>query len=358
MNDQLSATLNLFFTPGLGAVRIKSLLEHFGSAEAVLSARLLELRDIPGLDSASVAAIGSETAQTRAKTELERAEKMGLTLLALSDLRYPESLKAIYDPPPILWVRGDVAVLENLVGVLPRSIGVVGTRKASTYAKAFTQKLAHDLALVGTTVVSGLARGIDTVAHTAAVEAGGSSIAVLGCGVDTIYPAENKALAERLTVISAYCIGTPPNSYNFPPRNRIIAGLSSGSVVVEGDTDSGAMITAVAALEAGREVFAVPGRAGDPLARGPHKLIKQGATLIESAADVLEALRWTAAPPRLLPQLEGDEATIYQALNGELLLDDVCTKTGFDSSRATVALMMLTLKNLVLELPGGRYAKG
>ena len=228
--SELLATLNLFFTPGLGAVRVKALLEHFGTAQAVLDAKLSELRQVRGLEASSLAAISAQTTQTRAKTELERAQKMGLTLIGLSDARYPKSLYAIYDPPPILWVRGDLTVVESLVGVQPRSIGIVGTRKASTYAKAFTQKLAHDLALVGTTIISGLARGIDTVAHTAAVEAGGSSIAVLGCGVDTIYPAENKALSERLTVISAYCLGTPPNSYNFPPRNRIIAGLSSGKI--------------------------------------------------------------------------------------------------------------------------------
>ncbi len=355
---ELRASLALFFTPGLGAVRVKALIEHFGSAQAVLKAKLLELRDVPGLDAASVAAIGSEATFARADTELERAEKLGLTILGLSDSRYPEALRAIYDPPPVLWVRGDLAPLEALKGVIPRSVGVVGTRKASTFAKAFTQKLAHDLALVGVTVISGLARGIDTVAHSAAVDAGGSSIAVLGCGVDTIYPSENKALSDRLTVISAYSIGTPPNAYNFPPRNRIIAGLSSGSVVVEGDIDSGAMITAVAALEAGREVFAVPGRAGDPLARGPHKLIKEGAALIESAADVLEALHWKAAPPRIAPALEGDEATVYNALENEMLLDDICLRTNFPTARVTVALMMLTLKGVVLELPGGRYSKG
>jgi DNA processing protein len=355
--SEILTSLSLFFTPGLGSVRVKTLLEHFGTTQAIVDAKIHELRQVRGLDSSSIAGIGSETSLQRAKTELARAEKMGLTLLGLSDVRYPESLRAIYDPPPVLWVRGELSALENLTGVMPRSIGVVGTRKASAYAKAFTQKLAHDLALVGVTVVSGLARGIDTVAHTAAVEAGGSSIAVLGCGVDTIYPAENKALAERLTVISGYALGTPPNAYNFPPRNRIIAGLCSGSVVVEGDIDSGAMITAVAAVEAGREVFAVPGRAGDPLARGPHKLIKEGATLIESAVDVLEGLRWTAAPPKPAPELEGDEAIIYKALDGELLLDDLCQRTGFTTPRAIVALTMLTFKGVILELPGGRYCK-
>lgn len=352
--SETRAALALFFTPGLGAVRIKALLESFGSFEAALAAPAKEWREA-GVTETHTFSL-SEPWQ-KPDSELAKAAKLGITLLALSDPRYPQSLRSIYDPPPVLWVRGDTAPLEQLVGATPRSIGVVGTRQASAYARAFTQKLAHDLALVGVCVVSGLARGIDTVAHSAAVNAGGSSIAVLGCGVDTIYPSENKALSERLTVISAYALGTPPNSYNFPPRNRIIAGLSSGSVVVEGDITSGAMITSVAALEAGREVFAVPGRAGDPLARGPHKLIKAGATLIESAADVLEALRWTASPPRPAPELFGDEAAVYAALEGEMLLDTLCQKTKLETSQVMVALTMLQLKSAILELPGGRYSR-
>ncbi|MFN3266305.1 MAG: DNA-processing protein DprA [Deinococcales bacterium] len=352
--SETRAALALFFTPGLGAVRIKALLEFFGSFEAALLAPAKKWREA-GVGETHTLSLPEPWQKPDA--ELAKAAKLGISILVLSDPRYPQGLRSIYDPPPVLWVRGDLAPLEQLVGVLPRSIGVVGTRQASAYARAFTQKLAHDLALVGVCVVSGLARGIDTVAHSAAVNAGGSSIAVLGCGVDTIYPSENKALSERLTVISAYALGTPPNSYNFPPRNRIIAGLSSGSVVVEGDVTSGAMITAVAALEAGREVFAVPGRAGDPLARGPHKLIKEGATLIESAADVLEALRWTADPPHSAPELIGDEAAVYAALQGEMLLDTLCQKTNLETSRALVALTMLQLKGAVLELPDGRYSR-
>jgi DNA processing protein len=352
--SEIRAALALFFTPGLGAVRIKTLLEHFGSAETAINTPAKEWREA-GVSEAHT--LTQPDPWQKPDLELARAAKLGVGLLALSEPHYPVALRAIYDPPPVLWMRGDAAPLEQLVGVTPRSIGVVGTRQASPYARAFTQKLAHDLALVGVCVVSGLARGIDTVAHTAAVQAGGSSIAVLGCGVDTIYPSENKALSERLTVVSAYALGTPPHSYNFPPRNRIIAGLSSGSVVVEGDTDSGAMITAVAALEAGREVFAVPGRAGDPLARGPHKLIKEGASLIESAADVLETLRWTATPPRPAPELLGDEALVFAALQGEMLLDTLCQATKLETAQVMVALTMLQLKGAVLELPGGRFTK-
>jgi DNA processing protein len=361
-SPELRAALSLFFTPNLGPVRVKSLLEHFGSAERALNAGVAELRAVNGLEASSIAGLTSvalrEKAMERADTEFERARKVGAEIVAFSSSLYPEALRAIYDPPPVLWVRGDTATLEALQGATPRAIGIVGTRKCSPHARAFTQSLAGDLATAGVTTNSGLARGIDTAAHAAAVDAGGRSIAVLGCGIDTIYPAENKALSEKLTVVSGYAIGTPPAAHNFPARNRIIAGLSSGIVVVEGDLDSGSLITAVAALENGRTVFAVPGRPNDPNARGPNRLIKQGAALIESAQDILEEFRWgSVRAARAMPVLEGDEAKVYAALEGELLLDDLVLRTGLGGPQVTVALMMLTLKNVVLELPGGRYSR-
>jgi DNA processing protein len=352
------AALALFFTNGLGPVRIKALLEHFGSARAVLEAKLTQVRDVPGVDASSAAKIGTTSSGERADAELERARKIGATVLPLSDPRYPVALRAIYDPPGALWVRGDLEPLRNLEGATPKSIGIVGTRKCNPHARAFTQTLARDLAVAGVTVNSGLARGIDTAAHAAAVDAGGCSIAVLGCGVDTIYPSENRELASRLTVVSGYPIGTPPAAHNFPARNRIIAGLSSGVVIVEGDVDSGSMITAVAALENNRTVFAVPGRPTDENARGPNRLLKQGAALVENASDILEEFRWGSIAKRAAPELEGDEEKVYAALEGECLLDDLVIRTGLSASQITVALMMLTLKNLVLELPGGRYARG
>jgi DNA processing protein len=359
---ELHSALSLFFTPNLGPVRVKALLEHFGSAARALESKLGELREVNGLEASSIASLTSTAARdkaaARADAELERARKVGAQIVAFSSDLYPEALRAIYDPPPVLWIRGDPAALEMLQGATPRAIGIVGTRKCSPHARAFTQGLAGDLAAAGVTVNSGLARGIDTAAHAAAVDAGGGSIAVLGCGIDTIYPAENKALAERLTVVSGYAIGTPPAAHNFPARNRIIAGLSSGIVVVEGDLDSGSLITAVAALENGRTVFAVPGRPNDPNARGPNRLIKQGAALIESAQDILEEFRWgSVTAARAMPVLDGDEATVYAALEGELLLDDLVLRTGLGGPQITVALMMLTLKNVVLELPGGRYSR-
>jgi DNA processing protein len=363
VNDaETRAGAALFFLPQLGPVRIKALLEQFGSAQVAWDASLNDLRGVSELEAQSLHTLSSPAARDkaveRANTELERAGKVGAQVIAFTHAAYPAALRAIYDPPPLLWVRGDLAALEALEGATPRAVGVVGTRKCSPHARAFTAALASDLARAGVAVISGLARGIDTAAHTAAVDAGGVSIAVLGCGIDTVYPPENRALADRLTVVSAYQIGTPPAAHNFPARNRIIAGLSSGIVVVEGDVTSGSLITAVAALENGRTVFAVPGRPSDPNARGPNRLIKDGAVLTEDSTDVLNEFGWgTARAARDLPVLEGDEQTVYAALEGELLLDDLVLRTGLNSAQATVALMMLTLKNVVLELPGGRYAR-
>jgi DNA processing protein len=350
-------TLALHFTPGLGPVRFRALLDHFGSAHAAVGANLNALREVAGLDAGTIAGIGSKESFARADTELERAKRVSLEVIVFEDDRYPEALKAIYDPPPALWVRGEVSALENLRGPTPRSIGVVGTRKCSNHARVWTAGLARDLATSGVTVISGLARGIDTEAHQAAVDAGGMSIGVLGSGADRIYPPENAALAARMTVVSAYPVGTPPTAHNFPARNRIIAGLSSGVVVVEGDVKSGSLITAVAALEAGRTIFAVPGRPNDPNAQGPHRLIRDGAVLTESAQDVLEELGWASGPLRETPQLEGHEARVYAALDGTPLFDEIVMATGLSAPEVMTALTMLSLRGLVRELPGGRYSR-
>ena len=246
VHSELRASLALFFMPNLGPVRVKALLEAFGTAERVFSASLNELRGVSALEASSLSSLTSSAARdaafARGDTELERAGKVGAQIIGLSHAAYPEALRAIFDPPPLLWIRGDLSALELLQSPTPRAIGVVGTRKCRPQARAFTVTLAGDRAGAGVVVVSGLARGIDTAAHVAAVDAGGVSIAVLGCGIDTIFPSENRARAERLTVVSGYPIGTPPAAHNFPARNRIIAGLSSGVVVVEGDIGSGSLI--------------------------------------------------------------------------------------------------------------------
>ncbi|WP_420594963.1 DNA-processing protein DprA [Deinococcus sp.] len=354
-NDaELLALLTLRFTPGLGPRRIESLRRHFGSVQTALGASLTQLRQVPGLDVKSVGAIGTPGLPEQAALELDKARDAGVQLLGRGLPGYPGALEALQDPPPVLWVLGPDLPQDTV----PRAVGIVGTRAASEYALKFTRSLAADLARAGVNVVSGLARGIDSAAHLAALEAGGVSSALLGCGVDVIYPSENARLAARLTLISEYPLGTRPATHHFPQRNRLIAALSAGSVIVEGDLKSGAMITATHALECGRTVFAVPGRAGDSLSAGPHRLLREGAVLTETADDVLQELGWGAAPtaPRL--DLPPEQARVYAALPelGAALLDDLATRSGLSASETQLALTMLSLSGLVDER-GGRYLR-
>ncbi len=351
---ELLALLTLRLTPGLGPRRIENLRRHFGSAQAVLSAPLTRLREVPGLDSKSLSAVGMPGVAVRAEQELGRAREAGVQVLGRGLEGYPDALEALQDPPAALWVRGPDLPLE----VVPRAIGLVGTRAASEHALKLTRQLSGDLARAGINIVSGLARGIDSAAHQAALDAGGVSTALLGCGVDVIYPAENARLAARLTLVSEYPLGTRPATHHFPQRNRLIAALSAGSVVIEGDLKSGAMITATHALECGRTVFAVPGRAGDPLAAGPHRLLREGAVLTEHASDVLHELGWGEAPAAVHLDLTPEQALVYTALPelGAALLDDIVSRSGLDMSQAQLALTMLGLCGLVDE-QGGRYLR-
>ncbi|WP_407928442.1 DNA-processing protein DprA [Deinococcus aquaedulcis] len=356
LTDERLALLTLRFTTQLGPRRIEGLRRHFGSAVAALQAPGRALREVPGLDTRSVAALGDARAQaqahTRAQTELARTQAEGVTLLFRGLPGYPAALNALGDPPPALWVRGTLPELPEV----PRAIGMVGTRAASPHGAAFTRMLAADLARAGVVVVSGLARGIDTAAHGAAVEAGGLSIAVLGSAIDVIYPSENRALAERLILVSESPLGTRPAQHLFPERNRLIAALSAGTVVVEGERRSGSLITATHALECGRTVFAVPGRAGDPRAAGPHQLLRDGAVLTESAADVLTELGWGAAPPAPLPDLPPEQARVLAALHEPRTLDDLQTLTGLPLPEVQTALVLLQLLGLTEEV-GGRWVR-
>ena len=351
---ELQALLTLRFTPGMGPRRIEALRRHFGAAQAALSAPLTQLRQVPGLDSKSLSAIGTPGLPEQAERELRLAREKGVQVLGRNLPGYPAALEALQDPPPVLWVKGPDLPLE----VVPRAVGIVGTRAASDYALKLTRSLAAELARAGVNVVSGLARGIDSAAHQAALDAGGVSTALLGCGVDVIYPAENMRLAARLTLVSEYPLGTRPATHHFPQRNRLIAALSAGSIIVEGDLKSGAMITATHALECGRTVFAVPGRAGDVLAAGPHRLLREGAVLTEHAGDVLEEFGWSegAAVPSL--ELTPEQALVYAALPelGAALLDDLSARSGLSASQTQLALTMLGLSGLVDE-QGGRYLR-
>ena len=349
---ELLALLTLRFTPNLGPRRIESLRTHFGTAQQALTANLVDLRNVPGLDAKSAASIGDKKAAQQAENELQKCQQAGVTLIGRGLPSYPPALDALGDPPPVLWVLGELPDLPTV----PRSIGIVGTRTASPYARSLTRAIAGDLARADVVVISGLARGIDTEAHTAAVDAGGTSIGVLGSAVDRIYPSENVPLSRRLTLISEYPLGTGPQQHHFPTRNRLIAAMSSGVVIVEGEKKSGSMITATHALECGRTVFAVPGRAGDPRAAGPHKLIREGAVLTETAQDILDELNWGTAPSQPLPDLPPEQAKVLKALTGPATLDDLQVGTGLSLPELQTALVMLQLLGLVEEI-GGRWGR-
>ena len=358
--------LILSLTPGLGARKIKSLIEHFGDAKKVLAANAKELREVEGIGPRIIQALQENKVSEKADEELARAKKLGINILALSDSNYPECLRQIYDPPPLIYIKGKLPETLNKSFDKVRSIAVVGTRNASEYALSFSRTLGEVLAKVGVIVVSGLALGIDGAAHqgTTTVK-GGKTLAVLGSGVDIIYPYRHKALSEKIiagygAVISEYPIGTSPNAQNFPGRNRIICGLARGVVVVEGNKKSGAMITANYALEEGRTVFAVPGRAGDNRAAGVLDLLKQGAVLVESAQDVLNEFNWdevietNTSPLEDLQEPAKSIALIIKSRESSLL-DDIMSATGKEAGEVLPVLTLLELKSIIKRLPSGRY---
>ncbi len=336
------------------------LLEHFGSAATILEADKQALSEVEGFGDVTIRAIEEAKKSDWAAKELERAEKLNIQLVHFEHEYYPHSLKQIYDPPPLLYVRGNLPTSE-------RAIGIVGTRDASDYAMKFSEALAQNLANANIIVVSGLALGIDSMAHRGAVSTGrGQTVAVLGSAVNIIYPKQNEALAKRIeeghgAIVSEYPIGTGPTATNFPGRNRIINGLSEGVVVVEAGEKSGALITADYALEEGRTVFAVPGRVGDPKARGTLNLLKQGAVLVQSVEDILNEFGWSGSASKLPEktlELSPQERLIVTALHvGPLLSDDLLEQTKLSVPELLKLLTLLELKGVTKQLPGGRYTK-
>jgi DNA processing protein len=370
-SDQHLGWLALALTPGLGARLIGKLLREFGSPDAVFNASLtaLEAQQIP----ATVAqAIHSRQSKSAAAKELAQAEAAKCRLLTWDDSAYPQLLREIYDPPPLLYVKGNAELLNR------HSIGIVGTRRPTPYGNQMAERLARDLALRGIVIVSGLARGIDATAHKGALSANvGGTVGVLGCGIDVIYPKENrKIFAEievRGAIISEFPMGTYPAPPNFPVRNRIIAGMTRGVVVVEGAQYSGSLITARLAMECGREVFGVPGYATQPASFGPNQLIKQGAKLVTGWEDVVEELP-TPIRAELLPVettdgagraslatdgLAPSEKALYAMLEVERSkhVDELVGQSKMNSSEVLSALFELEMKGLVRQLPGKQFLK-
>jgi len=349
--------IGLNLVKGIGPVRFRRLLDHFGDPQAAWQASLAGLA-AAGLDRRSIENLEQVRRGGQLDAALRAIEQTGAQVLTWDDEGYPRNLRDIAQPPPVLYVRGALTSGDEW------AVAMVGTRKASAYGKEAARELAAGLAANGVTVVSGLARGIDETAHRAALEAGGRTVAVLGSGVDVIYPAENRGLAKAVTqagaIVSDYPMGTAPESANFPPRNRIISGLSKGVIVVEAGEVSGALITTDFAAEQGRDVFAVPGGIKSPTARGTNRLIQQGAKLVTAVGDVLEELNLVMvseqrAARAVLPADE-TEAKLLACLSAEPAhIDDIGAQAGLPISQVSGALALMELKGLVRQVGGMNY---
>lgn len=354
--------LNL--VPGLGSILIRRLLEQFKTPEAVFQASLRDLLSIEGLSEKVAHEIQKGPSDQKVNRELSLLKEIGGKIITLNNETYPQRLKEIYDPPPILYMRGDLKKEDEL------AVAIVGSRKTSPYGRWVTEKISQELASQGITIISGMARGIDSVAHLGALSVEGRTIAVLGCGVDRVYPSENRLLFKRIidhgAVLSEFPMGSPPDGSHFPKRNRIISGLSIGVVVVEASEESGSLITAHYALEQGREVFAVPGNIGTKGSRGTHLLIRQGAKLVESSEDILEEIlpQWKREKERMEeiespgPKLTQEEQQIYSQM-GEtpLHIDTIIRESGLDPGKVSCLLLNLELKGLIVQWPGKCFSK-
>ena len=365
-DGSLLAMMRLALVPELGPAGIRNLLERFESPEAILSAGSEELMRVEGVGPKTARSVQEASSVEEARAELERARRIGAHVLTQTDAAYPQLLRGIHDPPVTLYVKGELIERDAL------AVAVVGTRRASFYALKQARGLAAGLAGLGFTIVSGMARGIDTAAHEGALDAGGRTIAVWGTGLGTVYPEENAELAMRIAksgaLVSELPVDYPVLAQSFPRRNRIVSGLSMGVIVVEGSERSGAMITARLAMEQGREVFAVPGQIDNPKARGPHRLLRDGARLIESIDDVLDelgvlptAVSTDDAGPVQNSQvlrLNEREKQVYAVLDSTPRgIDEVVALTGLGVQEVTSTLTVLELKQLVCKLVGSRYVR-
>lgn len=344
---------------GVGPIRVQRLRDHFGSLAEAWRAPRGELM-AAGLDSRVADAIVAARPRLSPHQEVEALARAGVQAITLDSPAYPRRLREIYSPPPVLYVRGELLPEDEL------ALGVVGTRRATMYGREATEMLVGGLVTNCLTIVSGLARGIDTVAHRAALTAGGRTIAVLGSGLDIIYPSENARLArdiaERGAVVSEYPLGTKPDAANFPARNRIISGLSLGVLVIEAGDGSGALITADFALEQNREVFAVPGPIFARSSQGTNRLIQQGAKLVLSTNDILTELNLTSAPQQLemraiLAETPAEAALVRVLSQEPMHIDEVCRQSGLPVAEVSSTLTMLELKGSVRHLGGMHYIR-
>ncbi len=336
---------------------MRALLDHFGTLDNAWFASELDFEHV-GIDRRAIKNLVDLRKSIDLDEEIARVESTGVKLLTWDSSDYPRYLKEIPNPPPVLYVRGEINQNDQW------AVAVVGTRRFTTYGRQITRELVSGLVRNQVTIVSGLARGIDAEAHKAAIDAGGRTIAVLGSGLDVIYPVEHRFLAEKIiktgAVVSEYALGVPPEAKNFPPRNRIISGLSLGVIVVEAGYRSGALITADFALEQDREVFAVPGNVNSPASEGTNRLIQQGAKLVQNVEDVLEELNLMMVPEQAAVQKtipeSAEEALLLEYLSHQPIhIDVLIRQAGLPSSLVGSTLTLMELKGLVQQVGGMNY---
>ena len=359
------ACIALNMLPTVGPVRLRKLLEVFREPQQVLVAKRSELRKVEGIGNEVADQISAWESTVDLAAELKRVRDFGATVITQESPSYPRPLREIHAPPIVLYVWGELQERDH------HAIGVIGARRTTHYGMESAKKLSYQLAYAGLTVISGLARGIDTAAHQGALAAKGRTVAVIGAGLAKLYPPENAVLAEKIrsgngAIVSEFSMAVEPDRQTFPMRNRIISGWSHGILVVEAGLNSGALITSAQALEQGRSVYAVPGHINAPSAMGSNRLIQQGAKLVMDASDILDDLQILLpdtkpspeAAARPLPPLSEEERRVYDAIEQtETPIDDIAAKSELPTSMVSSILLQLELKRLVKQLPGKYFVK-
>src|SRR5438876_8244559 len=359
------ACIALNMLPTVGPVRLRKLLEVFKEPQQILAAKRTDLRKVEGIGNEVADQISSWESIVDLAAELKRVREFGATVITQESLSYPKPLREIHAPHIVLYIWGELQERDH------HAIGIIGARRTTYYGTESAKKLAYQLAYAGLTVISGLARGIDTAAHQGALAARGRTIAVIGAGLAKLYPPENAALAEKIrsgngAVVSEFSMEIEPDRQTFPMRNRIISGWSHGLLVVEAGQNSGALISVTQALEQGRSVYAVPGHINAPSAQGSNRLIQQGAKLVMDASDLLDDLQillpetkpLPEAASRPLPPLSEEERRVYDAIDvSETPIDQIAAKCDLPSAVVSCTLLRLELKRLVKQLPGKYFVK-
>ncbi len=365
--DPNTALIALNMVDHVGPVRLRQLTDHLGDPVAVLSASRTQLLKVPGIGDETAEAIASWRNSVDLDAELERIEAHGCQVVTQLDAHYPERLREIYDPPMVLYVKGSLSSQDK------NSVAVVGSRQTTNYGIETARRISYQLAYTGVTVVSGGARGIDTAAHQGAMTAKGRTIAVLGTGINRVFPPENRDLFERIAsqgaLMTQFPFDRPADKQSFPIRNRIVAGMTLGTIVVEANLASGALITANFANEYGRQVFAVPGRIDSPRSKGCHDLIKKGAKLCEGIEDVLSEFEYLFPPSNrsatptetgVLPGLElpeNEQRVLSVVTRESQTVDELIRASGLPASAVNVVLFSLEMKRLIRQLPGKMYVQ-